>query len=91
MRIKRISLIDNKYREPFSVRLFAVTLVFRVSYIMFYSLTGNFQRLRTCTGGGGGGGEIAQSVERATPGEDVPGSIRCGHPLPTGSVGVSIM
>ena len=27
------------------------------------------------TGGGGGGGGLAQSVERATPGEEVPGSI----------------
>ena len=26
-------------------------------------------------GGGGGGGAIAQSVERAAPGEEVPGSI----------------
>ena len=26
-------------------------------------------------GGGGGGGAVAQSVERATPGEQVPGSI----------------
>ena len=43
------------------------------------------------TGGGGGGG-VAQSVERATPGEEVPGSIPdCGRPLPTGWVGVSIM
>ena len=25
--------------------------------------------------GGGGGGAVAQSVERATPGEEVPGSI----------------
>ena len=33
----------------------------------------------------GGGGAVAQSVERATPGQEVPGS------LPTGWVGVSIM
>ena len=26
-------------------------------------------------GGGGGGGAVAQSVERATPGQEVPGSI----------------
>ena len=43
-------------------------------------------------GGGGGGGEIAQSVERATPGEEDLGfDFRCGRPLPTGWVGVSIM
>ena len=43
-------------------------------------------------GGGGGGGAIAQSVERATPGEEVPGSIPAvGRPLFTGWVGVSIM
>ena len=38
------------------------------------------------------GGAVAQSVERATPGEEVPGSIPVvGHRLPTGWVGVSIM
>ena len=40
----------------------------------------------------GGGGGVAQSVERATPGEGGPGfDFRCGRPLPTGWVGVSIM
>ena len=35
---------------------------------------------------------VAQSVERATPGEEVPGSIPAvGRPPPTGWVGVSIM
>ena len=38
---------------------------------------------------GGGGGAVAQSVERATPGEVVRGSIPA--PLLTGWVGVSIM
>ena len=38
--------------------------------------------------GMGDGGALAQSVERSTPGEEVP---RCGHPLPTGWVDVSIM
>ena len=46
-------------------------------------------------GRGGGGGEIAvaQSVGRATPGEEVPDSIpaEAARPLPTGWVGVSIM
>ena len=38
------------------------------------------------------GGAVAQSVERSTPGEEVPGSIlTVGCPLPTGWVGVSIM
>ena len=42
-----------------------------------------------CVGGGGGG---SSAVERTTPGEEAPGSnSRCGRPLPTGSVGVSIM
>ena len=37
-------------------------------------------------------GAVAQSVERATPGEEVPGSIPAGgHPLPTGCVGFSMM
>ena len=36
-------------------------------------------------GGGGGGGAVAQSVERATPGEEVPGLI------PAGWVGISVM
>ena len=38
----------------------------------------NMYILSFCCGGGGGGGErgaVAQSVERATPGEEVPGSI----------------
>ena len=41
-------------------------------------------------GGGGGGGAVAQSVERATPGEDVPGSIPAvaAHSLPVESVSV---
>ena len=38
---------------------------------------------------------MAQSVERATPGEEVPGApgfdFRCGRPLPTSWVGVGIM
>ena len=35
---------------------------------------------------------VAQSVERATPGQEIPGSIPAvGRPLPTGWVGVSIM
>ena len=40
------------------------------------------------------GGAVAQSVESATPGEEVLGpgfDSRCGRPLPTGWVGVSIM
>ena len=37
-------------------------------------------------------GEIAQSVERATPGEEVPGpDPHCGRPHPTSWVGVSII
>ena len=40
----------------------------------------------------GGGGAVAQSVERSTPGEEIPGSIPAvAAPLPTGWVGVSIM
>ena len=39
----------------------------------------------------GGGGAVAQSVERATPGEEVLDSIPADRPLPTGWVGVSIM
>ena len=40
--------------------------------------------------GGGGGGAIAQSVERATPGEEVPGSIPdvAARSLLVGSVSV---
>ena len=40
------------------------------------------------------GCSVAQSVERSTPGEEVGGpgfDSRCGRPLPTGWVGVSIM
>ena len=38
------------------------------------------------------GDAVAQSVERATSGQEVPGfDSRCGRPLPTGWVGVSIM
>ena len=37
-------------------------------------------------------GAVAQSVERRTPGEEAPRfDTRCGHPIPTGWVGVSIM
>ena len=36
-------------------------------------------------------GAVAQSVERAFPGQEVTGVTRCGRPLPTGWVGVSIM
>ena len=41
-------------------------------------------------GGGGGGGAVAQSVERATPGEEVPGSIPAvaARSLLVGSVSV---
>ena len=41
-------------------------------------------------GGGGGGGAVDQSVERATPGEEVPGSIPpvAAHSLLAGSVSV---
>ena len=39
---------------------------------------------------GGGGGRGSSAVERATPGEEVPGSTRCGRPLPNW-VGVCIM
>ena len=41
-------------------------------------------------GGGGGGRVVAQSVERATPGEEVPGSIPAGaaRSLLVGSVSV---
>ena len=39
-----------------------------------------------------GGGAVAQSVERSTPGEEIPGSIPAvAAPLPTGWVDVSIM
>ena len=40
--------------------------------------------------GGGGGGAVAQSVERATPGEEVPGSIPAvaARSLQVGSVSV---
>ena len=43
-------------------------------------------------GGWGGGGAVAQSVERATPGEEVPGSIPAvaARPLLVGWVGVSM-
>ena len=37
------------------------------------------------------GGAVAQSVERATPGQEVPGSIPAVAARPTGWVGVSIM
>ena len=42
------------------------------------------------TRGGGGGGRVAQSVERATPGEEVPGSIPAviGRSLLVGSMSV---
>ena len=41
-------------------------------------------------GGGGRGGSVAQSLERATPGEEVPGSIPAvaAHSLLVGSVSV---
>ena len=44
---------------------------------------------KTCLSGGGGGG-VAQSVERATPGEKVPGSITAAaaRSLLVGSVSV---
>ena len=43
-------------------------------------------------GGGGGGGAVAQSVERATPDEEIPGSIAAvATRSPTGWVGVSVM
>ena len=48
-----------------------------------------FALLVSVRGGGGGGRAVAQSVERATPGEVVRGSIPA--PLLTGWVGVSIM
>ena len=46
--------------------------------------------LTVVRGGGGGGGEVAQSVERATPGEEVPGSIPAvaARSLLVGSVSV---
>ena len=46
--------------------------------------------IATQTGGGGGGGGVAQSVERATPCEEVPGSIPtvAARSLLVGSVSV---
>ena len=58
-----------------------------------YTFCGKMVAVRGSGGGGGGGGEggvMAQTVERATPSEEILGSI-CGCLLPTGWVGVSIM
>ena len=55
-----------------------------------HALASLIEELSHARGGGGGGGGVAQSVERATPGEDVPGSIRAvaARSLLVGSVSV---
>ena len=57
-------------------------------YVLLYN--GDTKRKRGEGGGGKGGGGLAQSVERATPGEKVPGSIRAvgARSLLVGSVSV---
>ena len=48
------------------IRYFYTARKYSLFFFPLYTNTG---------GGGGGGGAVAQSVERATPGEEVPGSI----------------
>ena len=89
----------KKCREPF---LFVVIIICVWAYRFHgWNMVGSKSQLYYMKkkgggclwkGGGGGGDAVAQSVERATPGKRVLGfDPRCGHPLPTVWVGVSIM
>ena len=78
-----VNVTERRYQK--CIRLSGqVVSVFVITFISAFRMSG--ADLTTA------GGVVAQSVERATPGEEIPGfDSRCGRPLRTGWVGVSIM